>query len=203
MQGLGVNLERGELAHVVLQHLQQLRLDRRRPRPSASRTTFWRSRDLRTLELDVELDVLRQAGAREVGRADERGRADDLQLAVRDVGLGVELLRLVDADLDLAGGDAVDHRLGSGEEGVAGLPLLLDRSLRRSRAAAIASAVARLVSPPISRRILSTFCQCPSRARNAPISKWPVAMSIAELMSHHSRTYCRAFQCSAVLSTMN
>ena len=47
----------------------------------------------------------------------------------------------------------------------------------------MASAVVRLVSPPISSRILSTFCHAPSRARNAPISKWPVAMSIAELIS--------------------
>ena len=68
-------------------------------------------RDLaRALDLDVELDVLGQARAREVARADERLRADHLELGVRDVRLGVELVLVVDAALDLAGSQRLEDR---------------------------------------------------------------------------------------------
>ena len=54
------------------------------------------------LNLDVQLDVLGQPRPGEVARADQRLRADDLELGVRDVRLGVELVLVVDAALDLA-----------------------------------------------------------------------------------------------------
>ncbi len=52
---------------------------------------------------------------------------------MRDVSLGVELLWLVDADLDLSGADAVDNSVHTGEEGVTGLALHVDGSVQRGR----------------------------------------------------------------------
>ena len=72
----------------------------------------------RALDLDVELDVLGEAGAREVARADQRLRADDFELGVRDVGLGVELVLVVDAALDLPRAQRLEDRRDAVEEGV-------------------------------------------------------------------------------------
>ena len=72
------------------------------------------------LDLDIELDVLRQARGGEVARPDQRLRADHLELRVRDVRLRVELVLVVDTALNLPGaqrienrGDAVQERVGA------------------------------------------------------------------------------------------
>ena len=70
------------------------------------------------LDLDVELDVLGQPGTREVAGADQGLGADDLELGVRDVGLGVELVLVVDAALDLSRPQRLDDRRNAVQEGV-------------------------------------------------------------------------------------
>ena len=57
-------------------------------------------------------------GAREVARADQRLGADDLELGVRDVRLGVELVLVVDAAFDLAGTQRLEDRRDAVEERV-------------------------------------------------------------------------------------
>src|SRR5690606_2522618 len=59
------------------------------------------------------------------------GRADDAVAAVGDVRLGVELLGLVHANLDLARANTVDHAFHPGEERVSALSLYLDRGVKR------------------------------------------------------------------------
>ena len=66
VQGLGVNLKRRELPDVVLQDGEQLRVDRGGLVPVLL-VPLLKVDDLRALEPHVELDVLRQARAREVG----------------------------------------------------------------------------------------------------------------------------------------
>ena len=61
--------------------------------------------DRRSGNLHVQLDVLRDARQREVRRADQGEGADHFLPGVGDVGLGVELVLLVDAALDLARAD--------------------------------------------------------------------------------------------------
>ena len=71
-------------------------------------------RDLaRALDLDIELDVLGQARFGEVARPDQRLRADHLELGVRDVGLGVKLVAIVDTAINLALSDRVKDRRDS------------------------------------------------------------------------------------------
>src|ERR1039458_6458582 len=56
----------------------------------------------RRLDLDVQLNVLRQAGDGEIAGADQRDGADDGDARVRDVGFRVELLLVVGTAFDLA-----------------------------------------------------------------------------------------------------
>ena len=70
------------------------------------------------LDLDVELDVLGQARSGEVARSHQRLRADHFELGVRDVCLGVELVVVVDAALDLPRSERLEDRRNAMEEGV-------------------------------------------------------------------------------------
>ena len=72
----------------------------------------------RALDLDVQLDVLREAGPREVAGAHQRLGAHDLHLRVGDVGLGVELVLVVDTALDLPGAKRGEDRGDPVQEGV-------------------------------------------------------------------------------------
>ena len=67
-------------------------------------------------DLEVELDVLREAGHGEVAGADEGDRADDCNLRVRDVGFGVEFSLGVGAALDLAVAKGLNYGRRAGEE---------------------------------------------------------------------------------------
>ena len=58
--------------------------------------------DLGAADLDVEFDVFAEAGMREIWRTDQAEGTDHGGSAVRDVGLGVELVLAVDAALDLS-----------------------------------------------------------------------------------------------------
>ena len=55
----------------------------------------------RALDLHVEFDVLREAGAREVAGSYQCLRTDDFELGMGDVGLRVKLALVVDPAFDL------------------------------------------------------------------------------------------------------
>jgi hypothetical protein len=74
-----------------------------------------------TLHLDVELDVLREAGGGEVAGADECLGANDRELCVRDVGLRMELVAVIDATVNLPGLERFKDRRNPPQEGVLGL----------------------------------------------------------------------------------
>lgn len=59
-----------------------------------------------------------------------------------------------------------------------------------------------VVSAPIRMRILSSPCHFPAKARRAPISKYPVAMSNALAIPVHSFRYRSPVQPETLLSTM-
>src|SRR5438034_957028 len=62
----------------------------------------------RTLDLDIQLDVLGQARTREVARPDQSLRAHDLEFGVCDVCLGMKLCLVVDPALDLPRSQRID-----------------------------------------------------------------------------------------------
>ena len=102
LQRLRVDVERRVEARVALDGLDDRVGDVRRLVPVRLEPLLELGDLARALDLDVQFDVLGQAWAREVARADERLRADHFELRVRDVRLGVELVLVVDAALDLA-----------------------------------------------------------------------------------------------------
>ena len=73
----------------------------------------------------LRLDVLGQTRSGEVARAHQRLRADDFELRVRNVCLGVELVVVVDAALDLPRSERLEDRRNAVEERV-GLLVGLD-----------------------------------------------------------------------------
>ena len=80
---------------------------------------FLELRDLaRALNLDVQLDVLRETRPREVAGAHKRLSAHDLDLRVGDVSLCVELVLVVDPAFDLSGAERVEDRGDPPQEGV-------------------------------------------------------------------------------------
>ena len=82
-------------------------------------------RDLaRALDLDIQLDVLRETRPREVAGAHQRLGAHNLELCVGDVGLGVEFVLVVDTALDLPGAECGDDRRDPVQKGVRLLVLL-------------------------------------------------------------------------------
>src|SRR5256885_639808 len=64
----------------------------------------------RALDLHVELDALRQTWPREVAGPDQSLRTHDLQFRMGDVGLGVELLAVIDAAFDLPRPQRIQYR---------------------------------------------------------------------------------------------
>ena len=78
----------------------------------------------RALNLDVQLDVLRETRPREVAGADQRLGTHDLELCVGDVGFGVEFVLVVDTAIDLPGAKSVQDPRDPVQKGVALLVLL-------------------------------------------------------------------------------
>ena len=70
------------------------------------------------LDLYVQLDIRGQAGLREVARPHQRLRADHLEFRVRDARLGVELVAVVDATLDLLRSERLEDRRHAVQERV-------------------------------------------------------------------------------------
>ena len=127
-----------------------------------------------------------------------RPRTHNVQPAVGDVRLRVELLTPVDPDLDPARLDRLDHASTPVRNGS---PSALSTTNDSSNAAAIADAV-------VPRRLHRSGCGCgrPSAtprptpaARRSRNAQWRYR-STADLAP--CRTYSRAFQCSSELSTM-
>ena len=102
-------------------------------RSSASRTTPGAARPRPcTLDLDVQLDVLRETRPREVAGAHQCLGAHDFEPCVGDVGLRVELVLVVDAALDMPGAERVEDRWDPVQEGIR-LLVLLDAPRRACR----------------------------------------------------------------------
>ncbi|MBG6056443.1 hypothetical protein IWX81_002880 [Salinibacterium sp. CAN_S4] len=132
LQRLRVDLEGTEFAHVMAEDRKQLGIHESclLPMlfvPRLELDDFW------ALKAHIEFHVLSQARAGEIRRSDERSRADDAMPAVRDVRLGVELPRLVDANLDLSASDSINNSIDASEEGVTLLALDLNRVVERGR----------------------------------------------------------------------
>ena len=118
LQGLGVDIEGRIEARVACNRLDDGIVDLAGELPVRLEPLLKRRDLASTLDLDVQLDVLGQAGPGEVAGADQRLSTHDLQLGVRDVGLGVELVAVIDATLDLTraegfkdGGNAMQERI--------------------------------------------------------------------------------------------
>ena len=118
LQRLGVNIERRIAVRVARDGLDDRVGDLRRVIPVRLEPLLKLSDLATTLNLDVELDVLRETRGREVARPDQRLRADHLELRVRDVRLRVELVFVVDTALDLTGAQRFENRRGAVQERV-------------------------------------------------------------------------------------
>ena len=101
-----IDLERRVLADVPLKDPQDFWSDVLGVAP-VSFVPLLEGGDWAAGNLNVEFDVLGQAGEREVGGADQGGRADNLHARVGDVGFGVELGLAVDPALDVPRADGV------------------------------------------------------------------------------------------------
>ena len=118
MEGFGVDLEGRVLLGVPLDDFDDIFGDLLSLVPVVFEPLLQLGDFAGALDLDVELDVGCQSGCGEVTGADERLGADDGELAVGDVGLGVELGLGVDAALDLARAHAFEYLGHVIEEGV-------------------------------------------------------------------------------------
>ena len=76
------------------------------------------------LDLDVQLDVLRESRPGEVARSNERLCADHVELGVSDVCLCVKLVLAVHATLDLAAPQGLHNSICTSKKGVGGLLVL-------------------------------------------------------------------------------
>ena len=113
LQRLGVHIERGIAARVARDGLDDCVSDLGRLVPVRLEPLLKLGHLTRALDLDIELDVLRQARGGEVARPDQRLRPDHLELRVCDVRLRVELVLVVDTALDLTGAQRVENRRGA------------------------------------------------------------------------------------------
>ena len=118
LQRLGVNIERRIAVRVARDGLDDRVGDLRRVIPVRLEPLLKLSDLATTLNLDVELDVLRETRGREVARPDQRLRADHLELRVRDVRLRVELVFVVDTALYLTGAQRFENRRDAVQERV-------------------------------------------------------------------------------------
>ena len=135
LQRLGVNIERRIAVRVARDGLDDRVGDLRRVIPVRLEPLLKLSDLATTLNLDVELDVLRETRGREVARPDQRLRPDHLELRVRDVRLRVELVLAVDTARDLTGAHRVENRLDAVQERIGVLVRLktLVEDLHRTR----------------------------------------------------------------------
>jgi hypothetical protein len=115
VQRLGVDLEGCVIASVALDDAEDFRCDVLGGVPVIL-VPLLQDGDGPAGDLDIQLDVLGEAGEGEVGGADQAGGADDFKAGVGDVGLGMELRLAVDAAGDLAGTDGLDDGRDAHEE---------------------------------------------------------------------------------------
>ena len=118
VQGLGVDVERGELGGVAGDGPQHVLGDLFGLVPVDVEPVLELGSLPAALDLDVQLDVLGEPGPGEVAGPDQRLGTDHVELGVGDVGLGVELVAPIHPTLDLALLQGLDHRLHAFQEGV-------------------------------------------------------------------------------------
>jgi len=70
----------------------------------------------RAADLDIQLDILDEAGCREIRRADQCEGANDRGAAMGDVAFGVELVLTVNPAFDFPAADAFDNRRNAGQK---------------------------------------------------------------------------------------
>ena len=75
-------------------------------------------------DLDVQFDVPRETGPREVARANKGLGTHDLKLRVGDISLGVEFVLVIDTAFDLPGPEGIKDGRDPVQEGVGLLVLL-------------------------------------------------------------------------------
>jgi hypothetical protein len=114
LQGFRINLERKVIAGLALHHFEHFSggvfgLNPMRIKPLLE---FFHL----TAELYVELNVAGEAGIGEIAGANEGGRANYRQLAVRDVGLCVEFLLDVHTALNLSASNGLNDLFQPGQE---------------------------------------------------------------------------------------
>ena len=115
LQGFGVDLKGGVFADVPLDEPQNLRRDVLGGVPMFF-VPLLQDGDRRAGDLHVQLDVLGDAGVREVGRTDQPERADDFLPRVREIAFGVELVAAIDAAANLAVAEGRDDGRDAREE---------------------------------------------------------------------------------------
>lgn len=115
LESLGVDIEGHVLGNVALADLQDLRRHVLRQVPVLLVPLLENGHGA-ARDLDVEFDILGQAGEGEVGGTHQRRGADDFEARLGDVGFGVEFVLAIDAAEDLARADAFDDGRDAGEE---------------------------------------------------------------------------------------
>src|ERR1017187_8826700 len=105
---LGVNVKRRVFADLVLDDGENIRSDVLGFLPVLFIPFLQLAHVACGLDLDVQLDVLREAGEGEVARSDQGNRAYDCDARVGDVGFGVELLFRVGAAFDFSVAQGLD-----------------------------------------------------------------------------------------------
>lgn len=103
----GINLEEGVFADVALDDLEHVGRDVLGLGPVLFIPLLQLAHVAGGADLDVQFDVLREAGDGENAGADEGDGADDLHARVGDVSLGMELSLRVGAALDSAGAEGL------------------------------------------------------------------------------------------------
>src|SRR3990172_4805443 len=120
VKGFGVNLERCVLSGVSFQDLQELGDHILRLIPVLF-VPLLECVDGRANNLNVELNVLREAWTAQIRRAYQGESTDHFSPCVSDVCLGMEPLLSVHAAVDLPGPNPVHNGGGARKEGVGGL----------------------------------------------------------------------------------
>ena len=118
VQRLGVHVERGVLGRVPGDGPQHVVADIGRCSPVHIEPVLELRHLSAALDLDVQLDVAGEPRPGEVAGSDQSLRADHVELGMRDVRLGVELVPAVDPALDPLIGDGLDNRLDTLEQRV-------------------------------------------------------------------------------------
>ena len=116
LQRLGIDLERRVCGNLALNDTDDVGRDIFALLPMQLEPRLQLRHVARTLHLDVQFDVLREAGERKIAGANKCNGADDGDTRVRDVRLGVEFPLRIDAAFDLPFAQGFDDCGRAGKE---------------------------------------------------------------------------------------